>query len=613
MIRPPSAEDLRNFQNALRSKTFPKMTSFKYHGLSHTEPLAMNNPEVGGRFRMLRPLFNNFRQTIQELMLSQDHCISQVGKTPMTLGRTYLHTLCRLDDLYVDTTESIPSDLPSISLKLAKIELRGFYVDNLFDLPAAEIVTPRVRIDLSSLRRLVLNNSRGLGDLLPKLVARKDEIRLTELGLRLGDYGQMHPVSAAGVDALGAIYPVLRDFLLSFKGLEVLSILVDGNAKGLRVGKDVISQHADSLQAYSVAARGRDLPPVDDIGGNFAAASRYGIDHEDEINPGYLNPAPALREYGTFLAKAIGPEYPRLRYLSQFPDLRTVTIRNFPVLYPEESRILHWREGNFLVTPQALRVVEHYAQRIALPFYGLPEGYTSKEEPGPPGDFDIVRENERIRSELVQIMTGHEAKRHKLLGIPFESPLDFKDGSEMTQDVLRRRARTDKEFHNVRSKVINKTASVSEKEIFDDYKAFVQSTLGLKTPLDDTKPKLRLLIVGDWTYRDQMNLTGPRNYDPRAWRYDPDDEESYDETDEVDEAIFGYLPHSGPLGRRESERIFSSSLLPIFFSIDWIKKRDKKTKKHGWSAVATVLDCSSTLEGQGTLPDTRLLDFAWNI
>lgn len=633
MIQPPVSGNLRDFQYALRHKSFPNLRSFKYHGLSHTEPLPVNRPEKGGRFRMLRPLFHEFHQTVQELVLLQDHCISQVGKTPMTLGRTIFDTLCRLDDLYIDPTKTITDDQPPVTLNLTKLELGGFNVNNLFDVPASATLSPRVRLHLPSIRRLVLNDCYALDNLLRKLLARKDEIHITEFGVRVGDQNETS-------DELSNTYEALRDFLLCFKGLEVLSILTEGSARGLHVGKDVLAQHVDTLRAYSVAARNHDGGGDEENTLRFIAIPTDGILNKDEISPGCIIEPPALREYGTFLNKTLGREYPRLRYLSQFPDLRTVVIRNFPELTPDLKPRLEdnttkafWRNRPGIVTPEATRMAEIFAEQIAIPFHALPDSYSEDKNasvddalPYPGGyvdddlDFDVTEEEERIKSELTQIAKKHNSDRDKILGFPLKSMASSSTPKkDITRDVLKQKAKADPEFDRLMRKYKQGTASADEKQAYLNYQSVVQVALGLKAPLEGTAPKLRLLIIGDWTYRDQMNLTGPRKWDPAAWSCDDsqdrvlsedEDDDEDDHDDSVDTDIREEWNFKTYRIRPGFKREFDVSLLPIFFEVNWVAIHDEDKGRHRWSAIVRHLR-QDTLEGQRMLGDTKLLDFAW--
>lgn len=640
MIQPPSAEDVRKFRTAIKHKKFLKLQVFKYHGLSHTEPLPVNRPERGGRCRMVRPLFQKCHQTLQELVLSQDHCISQVGKTPMTLGRTFYDTICKLDDFYIDPSTSSTSttdDYPPITLHLTRLELGGFHVSTLFDIPPSPLESPPVRISLPHMRRLVLNNCFGLENLLRKLYARKNEIaQLKEFGVRIGT-DDPYP------NGLSEVFQALRDFLLSFQGLEILSVLVDGDASGLRIGKDVLAHHAKTLRVYSVAARDHEAHDADNTL-RFISRSICGMGEKDEISPGCLSDPPCLREYGTFLNKVVDGEYVRLRYLSQFPDLRTVVIRNFPPLVSDLKAVgkkerRFWRDARGKVTFDAIKVAEAFAEQIALPFYAVPMTRTSTEdgnalhsssgnaerisntEPesddsdGDEDRFDHVEENERIRSELEQIAAIHHAPlRDKILGFT-PSPHSFSPTpkTDSTRDILKQRARLDAEFRDVMEKVDRGEASLSEQEIYKNYQSLVQVALGVKPAPPELEPKLRMLVVGDWSYRDQMNISGPRRWDPEAWSADSGTDIPTDNEDDVSDMEFqgaetwNWKSYRLRFGFKKE---FDISLLPIFFAVRWTNMLDMDKGKWKWKAKVTALR-RDTLEGEESLGDVKSLDFAW--
>lgn len=592
---------------------------------------------------MIRPLFRKFHSTLQELVLSQDHCISQVGKTPMTLGRTVYDTHCRLDDLYSDLSKTTTTDEPPITLNLTKLELGGFSIANLFDIPNSDAVLPRVRIHLPALRRLVLNNCFELEALLAKLLARKDEIKLTEFAVRMNEEDVLS-------GDLATTYQALRDFLLCFKGLEVLSVLVEADmAKDLRIGQDVLHHHASTLRAYSVATRNDSDGDDDDNTMRFVSIPTDGVRCKDEISPGCLKVPIALREYGTFLNKIIGGEYARLRHLSQFPDLRTVVIRNFPALpshlkeLDRDSMIQNftqrfWRHSRISVDAMAVnKVVETFAEQIALPFYALPESYYPAPEPHEDiisttftatGQyrFNVTEEDKRIVSELEQIAAAHTASRDKVLGFNLKSPpASPTPKSNPTRNVLKQKANADPGFMDVLLKMEDGTASLYESHAYESYQELVQVTLGIKAPPVESKPRLSLIVVGDWTYRDQMNLSGPRRWDPTAWSTsnpkpvedDDDDDENDDDDDRDLRSDSEPEIHSGERWnhkryhlRHGFKKEFDISLLPVFFKIEWSVLYDKKKARYRWCPKATRLE-QDTLEGQGALGDVRLLEFAW--
>lgn len=624
MLQPPSAHAVNRFQRQISEKKLPNLRSFKYYGLSHTEPLPVNRPERGGRFRMLRPLFQKIHTTLQELVLTQDHCISQVGKTPMTLGRTIFDAHCRLDDLYVDPSRTT-IDEPPVSLTLTNLELGGFNVDNLFDGSGSDIAVPRVRIHLSALRRLVLNSCFGLDTLLSKLLARKDEIKLTEFAVRIGDEDGLS-------SDLSPTFQSLRDFLLCFKGLEVLSVLVEASAGGLRIGKDVLTHHASTLRAYSVASRDNEDGDDDETTLRFVSIPDDGLTSKDEISPGCLGVPVGLREYGTFLNKIVGGEYARLRHLSQFPDLKSVVVRNFPALPPtlrgmgKDNTIQQfWRSPRDSYDYSAiLKVVETFAEQIALPFYALPESYYAPtstvvnpcltEE-----DFarlDAATEDQRIVAELEEIVAAHTTARNKILGFNLKSPPSSPTPKmDLTRDVLKQKAEADPGFKEVKQKVEDGTASLYESHAFENYQALVQVALGVKSPPPESKPKLSLLVIGDWTYRDQMNLCGPRRWDPTAWSHGSPEEAtdnilSDNDSDDEENSGTDRWNHKTYQLRAGFRKEFDISLLPVFFSVDWVVLFDKKKGRFRWSPKATRLE-RDTLEGLEALGNTKLLEYAW--
>jgi len=124
------------------------------------------------------------------------------------------------------------------------------------------------------------------------------------------------------------------------------------------------------------------------------------------------------------------------------------------------------------------------------------------------------------------------------------------------------------------------------------------------------KPNLRLLIVGDWRYRDQMNITGPRAWDPNAWCTSQEDDD-YDEYDvsESEHSDYGLYNDQKYNFNHSFKREWDINLRPIFFEIDW-KARKGVDGKYRWKAKAKALP-QVTLEGERALNNVRCLEHAW--
>lgn len=590
MIQPPSARSVSELDSVLKDKKFPKLRKLKYDGLSHTEPIPQNNPEKGGRFRMLRTIFRKSYTTLEELSLSQDHCISQIGKTPLINGRTYDAFLCDLDEIYINPRRSDTNSWASADLNLAKLELGGFRVSKLFNSPSLPTTPPRVRVELSSLRRLVLNECDGLGQLLRDMQARKDEIQLTELGLRVVE-------DEEAFEDFEQLADTLKTFLLSFKsGLEVLSVLWRGdNALTASETFHALAHHAETLQVYVLAERKADQSPDFD---SLRFVSKPSVDCVWTTVPrvGRISP---LREMAVQLPGELNYEnYICLRLLSQF-ELRTTHIRNFPPLASG-----FWRDPGGVVSQVALNMAAKFAESIALPYYDV----ECKE------DLGCIVESFRLQ-ELAAV---HRAKRDGSLGCAklqtlYSSSAPIRD---LSKQVLVQRAAVDPHFGSIMQKVKKQKAGAEELQYYEEYVRKVQTALGVIQPTN--KPKLRLLIVGDWRYRDQMNLTGPRSWDPDAWcsekGHDLDNEDDSDDPDEL--VSLGVAQQSVESHNDQQYRLrygfkneFDLGLLPIFFRIEWKAQRGED-KKWRWKAQAIPLD-QTTLEGYGALSDVRSLDFAF--
>jgi len=591
MIQPPSARSVSELESALKDKKFPKLRKLTYDGLSHTEPIPQNNPERGGRFRMLRPIFRKAYKTLGELSLSQDHCISQIGKTPLINGRTFDAFLCDLDELYINPTRSNTDSWASVSLNLTKLELGGFKVAKLFNTPSLPTTSPRVRIELSLLRRLVLNECSGLEQLLRDMQARKEEIQLTELGFRIVE-------DEEAFEDYEQLADTLKAFLLSFKsGLEVLSVLWKGDhAPSTSAIFSALNHHSETLKVYVHAVREEDQDPDYDNTLRFISMPPVGSAWI-QLHP--VAKVPILSEIAIQLPADLNfRDYACLRLLSQF-ELRTMHIRNFPRLASG-----FWRDQGGAVSQVALNMAAKFAEFSALPYYAVE-------------DEDVIGYHEvhHLR-ELAEI---HTAKRDKSLGCVKLKALYSSSAPirEFSKQILLQRAAVDSHFASVMQKVKKRKASAEELKYYGEYVLKVQTALGMIPPTD--KPKLRLLIVGDWRYRDQMNLTGPRDWDPNSWctqkgqDLDSDDglsdvPDDMEDPMAVDQAFHTYDDQQYRL-RYGFKREFDVSLLPIFFKIEWKAERDEN-KKWRWKAEAMPLD-QTTLEGYGALPDVRSLDFAF--
>lgn len=606
MISPPIAEEIKDFVEAIAPRTFEKLHTLTYNGLSHTEPIPANFPEKGGRFRMLRPIVRKTYTTLKTLKLSQDHCISQVGKTPLINGRVYDSFSCDLDELYTHPQDPCDSSQPAIVLNVTCLELGGFKVSSLFDTPLSPTASPRVRIQLSALCRLVLNDCDYLSPLLQELSIRNEAVRLTEFAVRVQE-------DFANQDYL-VVSKSLTDFLVSFKGLEILSVLWDGS-KAPR-SSDILaalSHHSQTLQVYSFVPRSKPNFGNMDSHLRFAhKALECGV-HAKALLP---DERPKLKEFSFNLhSSLISKDCPSLKLLSQFDTLRTVHIRNFPpfsnLSVDKSKNFGFWRDQEGIVTKDATKIASEFAEAIALPFYALPT------------DMENDNEVTELISPCLQTLADQNAaKRDQKLygrskvGFTPQTSVPIRD---ITRQILEQRAKLDPHFANVKQKVENDTASVEDETFYDGYVDIVRKTFGYTKPDDIDKPKLRLLIIGEWRYRDQLNLTGPRSWDPSAWYSGsastaPDLSDIDEYSDDDDDVQRGTQVHHASGSAHHKLRggfrmEYDVSLLPIFFAVNWKPERKKRDNKWRWKAHVQVLD-HTTLEGNTTLENVRSLDFA---
>lgn len=616
MIGPPRAQDVATFTNSIAQKTLPKLRSLKYYGLSHTEPIDMNNPEAGGRFRMLRPTFRKTHTTLEELCLSQDHCISQVGKTPLINGRIFPDDyLCTLDELYTHRHDPCDSAKPFVELKLKKLELGGFFVGSLLDSPENITASPRVRISLPHLQRLVLNECHQSASLLKELALRHKEVKLTDFAFRFTDIQDDEDTDREDLAS------ALTDFLKCFKGLRTLSVLWYGDEEFVgHERKNILIHHADTLTAYTWAERvtaGEDYD-YDDYGHIYRFTARPFVPTE-KLGLFPDDKRPKLREIGLNLDQvSADPHFLRLKQLSQFENLRTVHIHNFPPIqqYQPGDPDDYWYDTTGKVTSAASDCASELAEHITLPYYSLPSE-------------KMLHNTQSVLDghDLEQIAEWHALRRNQHLHLgsqklksSFRTSVPNRD---ITPRILEQRADIDFQFADILRRVNAQSASIEESIYIDEYIQRVRSTLGYDKPPEDTKPKLNLLIVGDWRYRDQLNMAGPRTWDPSAWQLsqparstppsaprrapiilddsEDDGSEVFDEEDE----------RSGqPKLRSGFKREFDVCLLPIFFKIDWEAEKTGPDRKWRWKAKPTVLEQNS-LEGYTALGDVKGLDFAW--
>lgn len=612
MVTPPSANSVGQFSRAIEPKAFPKLKKLIYRGLSHTEPIPQNMPARGGRFRMLRPLFRKTYEVLEELTLSQDHCISQVGKTPLINGRNFDSFLCSLDEIYHHTHDPCQVSVPNVTLKVRKLELGGFKVGALFDCPSIPVVAPRVRISLPHLHHLVLNECDGLGILLKELVVRKDDVHLKEVGFRIKE--QMEDDHTQDWEEVA---DSLKAFLLSLKGLEVLSILWHGdNAPKATKFSSIISRHYKTLQVYSFATR---CATDHDRGVIF----RHTTTPHAEASPWFeiildQKKRAGLREIGIDLPDMLCTNgYPALRLLSQHRNtLRTVHIRNFPlfadpVSWAEVAR--YWRDYDGTVSRLARQQAAEFAELIALPYFRLPEDVEENLSKEVLQDFKL-RELGKVHADI----------RDNRIAPGFSMPQDTTGTSssdvDLTPYVMTYKHDTDFVFSRIKQMMEAGTTSQTERKYYDGFVARTRRILGYTKPSRHEKPKLRLLIIGDWRYRDQLNLTGPRTWNPEAWSVPRDaasrtpagaivdDEDREVEDDDASDDSDLYHDQWHRL-RDNFYKEFDVSLLPIFFKIDW-RAEQGKDNIWRWKAKARPLPQTS-LEGYGALGDVRSLDFAW--
>lgn len=598
MIQPMSHQEVRRLDTDLASGRAPsQIRSLTYRGLSHTEPLLVNNPERGGRFRMLRPIFKHIRHQIEELRLSQDHCISQVGKTPMFLnGRGHQDYLCELTELVYDPTVS-ETDLPAfVILNLLTLELGGFQVDR--------VLTPTnpIQLNLSKLRHLTLNDCNGLEDLFSGLITQSGELNLKSLALRYYE-------STDYADTADEVVSRLQTFLESFEGLEILSILWQGDLFPPQSFDGVLKKHSGTLQVLVTDLRYFDEARIVSHTGGFITMPRM------ETNILGLHTMPNVKEFAFNLMHNVknASEVHRLRMLSAYDSLRTVHIRNFP---PTQKLLGNPGEHSFWRSPTArlgigmVEVAETFAELIARPFYEVPS------------TWDV---SDGLREDLKSLSESHMEKRGKqLFGCDKPPKLKYNSATpvkDLTKNVVEERVKVNRDFAALDAKIDSSTASEDEAKEYLAIVGKIRTILGVNQPDITEKPKLRLLIIGDWTYRDQMNITGPRNYDPRAWcdrkvsiNSDEDDSDTVSNGEESEEDE-DYEDPDRDLLEREFEfpyhfkHQWDACVRPIFFEIDWTASKDVNGR-YRWKACAKALP-HKTLEGRRALSDVRSLEYAW--
>lgn len=599
MIQPPSHSDVQMLESALSaSHPLSKLRSLVYRGLSHTEPLQVNNPVQGGRFRMLRPIFRNAHSQIQDLVLSQDHCVSQIGRTPLINGRVHRDTLCTLDELYFNPADpAFGSLLQTIDLNLTKLELGGFYVSLLAD-PSA-----RMRLNLSQLRALTLTDCDGLDNLFTSLTSRSDELCLTSFALRYNE-------NNAADDDAETVATRLDNFLMSFKGLELLSILWSGSHTPAALGQRVLTQHSEHLEVYNIDLRDPQDPDLDSPSLRFLAIPQMNTSSwsPSSTSSGTQTVSPCLREiaFNLTMTEEQFTEYTCLRLLSRYQGLRTVHIRNFPPIRTAQSpsNKLFWRINNSVVTPTIVEAVNKFAEKIALPFHGVLHQWEQECSLFP-----------NLLDDLRALAVLHTATRDKqLLGDRFAFKWQHSSSTpikDLTARVLKQRAEVDAGFATLKTKVDLKVATDEEETRYHEIVHDIRVVLGHEKPTLTEKPKLRLLIIGDWRYRDQMNITGPRTWDPNAWCTSKKDEDLDDiDMDPIEtDSEADYHRNQRFNFTYSFKKEWDINLRPLFFEIDW-KVRKTEDGRYRWKADAKVLP-QVTLEGERTLSDVRSLEHAW--
>ncbi|KAK5072736.1 hypothetical protein LTR64_004792 [Lithohypha guttulata] len=635
MISPPMAPTVSEFAAAITKKSFPKFRALTYNGLSHTEPIELNNPEAGGRFRMIRPLFRKVYNTLKELTLSQDHCISQVGKTPLINGREYPNDfLCTLNELYTHPKhDPCDSSRPAVCLNLEKLELGGFNIASLFDVPTNITASPRVRVSLSHLRRLILNDCHNSEALLREMTSRYKEINLTEFGFRYTEAeGDMD-----GETIPKELSAALAVFLQSFQGLEILSLLWHSEVPIDRIATAIsraAMHHVATLEVYTLALRQSRENNEDGPYLRFSTELYAPVSWVSTLS---ASEKPKLREFSMVLPKELSiGGYLCLRSLSQFDELRTVHIRNFPPIqqfpetFPPRTRDGFWRDSRGAVTMEAISAGAIFAEHIALPYYGLLHDNAHHGAEASSKDFAASLQSISDHWGLQKLADQHALRRDQMLLSGARVRPLFRTSvpiGDITPRILEQKAETDYHFADIMRRVKAQSASIEENMYYQEYVVRIRTVLGYDKPSDDDKPKLRLLVVGEWRYRDQMNLTGPRTWDPEAWSLsestrsrvteasvdeDDDDEDDLGDLDDSEDEMDNLRRERRvPLRLRSGfKKEFDVCLLPIFFKVDWHAEKDKKDKKWRWKAKLTVLE-QSTLEGYTTLGDVKGLDFAW--
>lgn len=317
--------------------------------------------------------------------------------------------------------------------------------------------------------------------------------------------------------------------------------------------------------------------------------------------------------------------HPQLRLLSQIPSLKTVHVRNFPSIPRLDGEF--WRRPDGLVNVSAYRCVAELAEQIALPFHSMEHITGIVEKKGEGMDDGVVTRPpvaQNLYDNLTRVMEKHNTNRDQKLRLNGAKLRSFYQSStprrDITPQIIQQRADSDYHFSNIVRKIRDGTADGYDKRQYQHYESTVKETLGYRRSSE--KPELSLIVIGDWRYRDQLNLTGPRTWDPNSWCeqkkkiFDKDDEdEDMDMDDDEDFDEDGDLIYNYNYGdtkyrlREDFEKQYDVSLMPIFYRIDWKCDAGEDTK-YRWRATATPIPDEDAMLW-GDMPNTKLLHFAF--
>lgn len=591
-----------------------QLRTFIHRGLSYTEPLPRSGQSAGDRFRMIRPLVKDSFSTLRTLVLTQEHCISQIGRTPLVNGYTFESTLCDLDEIYICPTRSLTQE--TIVLRPSNLELGGFDVGRLAStVPIA--LGPKVRIEIPTLRRLVLSDCHGVDKLLAHLISRGPlkQIHLKEFGIRFENDALR---ASRRRQAAAMVVP----FLMSFTGLETLSIMCK-KPVGVDLSRQVLRHHEGTLRVLVNDAREATasefqtgLQSTHPFVQQPCDSSDIWALLSDETNT--LPVAFEVQEIGLPLKQEL--EHAALQSLSCYPSLRTVHIRNFvtkdsSLWSDNKNRFLFWRNPDGSVPAEARQAARAMVESITSQV-----DHTQHSGSMTPCAASVAAQD-TARMNMLR-------KYNKLFGTKHGSQPPDSDSfsttwldlrTELPKDVVhqiaKHKSECDAEFAMLMSGIQNGVATNAMWQSYQLFAAHVHRCLGIIPSVD--RPQLQLLIIGDWRYRDRFNLAGPRTWDPDAWYIlkkprDSDDDEflfldGEDSVESDDGSGIKWNEHMYKLPTT-FDRHFSTLTVPIFFKVNW-RQKENEAARWEWEADPEPIEYSA-VKDDGDFA-IRSLDFAW--